>query len=90
METLLDLSILMIEEVTGWLKDIDDCNELSPLETVTIGGKLLFTEDLPEEMEEGGDFGFVECPLVQATQEGTLGTQLMVASLVSARPPATT
>jgi hypothetical protein len=45
METLLDLSELMIVDVTGRLKAVDD-HEQQPLsEPVTICGKLLFTEE---------------------------------------------
>jgi hypothetical protein len=45
METLLDLSKLPIEELTERLKVIDDREQLPSLELVTIGGKLLFTEE---------------------------------------------
>jgi hypothetical protein len=40
---LLDFSELMIK-VTGHLKAIDHREQLPPSEPVTIGGKLLFTE----------------------------------------------
>jgi hypothetical protein len=43
-EMLLDFSELMIEEVTGRLKAVDNREQLPPSELVTIGGKLLFTE----------------------------------------------
>jgi len=43
-ETMLDLSVLMIKEVTGRLKAVDEC-KLSPVEPTTAGGKLLLTED---------------------------------------------
>jgi len=44
-EMLLDFSELSIEEVMGRLKAIDNREQLSPSEPVTIGGKLLFTEE---------------------------------------------
>jgi hypothetical protein len=44
METLLDLSKLSIEDVTGRLKAVDDHNEPAS-DPVSIGGKLLFTEE---------------------------------------------
>jgi hypothetical protein len=44
-ETLLDFSELSIEEVTGRLKAVDNREQLPPSEPVTIGGKLLFTEE---------------------------------------------
>jgi hypothetical protein len=44
-ETLLDLSALSIEEVTGRLKAVDDRNEALPTNSVTSDGKLLFTEE---------------------------------------------
>ena len=43
-KTLLDFSELTIEEVTGRLKAVDHREQL-PSELVTIGGKLLFTEE---------------------------------------------
>jgi len=43
-ETMLDPSVLTIEEVTGRLKAIDD-RKLSPAEPTTAGGKLLLTEE---------------------------------------------
>jgi hypothetical protein len=43
-ETLLNFTELTIEEVTGHLKAIDYHEQLSS-EPVTIGGKLLFTEE---------------------------------------------
>lgn len=42
METLLDLSELTIEEVTGRLKAVNDCN-LSPVELTTLSEKLLLS-----------------------------------------------
>jgi hypothetical protein len=45
METLLDLSILSIEEVTRRLKAVDNHEEASPANPVSIDGKLLFTEE---------------------------------------------
>jgi uncharacterized membrane protein YgcG len=45
METLLDLSTLSIEEVTRWLKAVDDREEAPPTNTVSVDGKLLFTEE---------------------------------------------
>jgi uncharacterized protein YhaN len=42
---LLDFSELSIEEVMGRLKAIDNCEQLPPSEPVTIGGKLLLTEE---------------------------------------------
>ena len=42
METLLDLSTLTVEEVTGRLKAVED---REPPPTVTVGGKLYLTED---------------------------------------------
>ena len=45
METLLDFEDLTIEEVTGRLKAADDCEEAPPTEPVTIGSKLLYTEE---------------------------------------------
>jgi hypothetical protein len=44
-EMLLDFSELSIEEVTGRLKAVDNREQLPPSEPVTIGGKLLFTEE---------------------------------------------
>ena len=44
-EMLLDFSELSIEEVMGRLKAIDNREQLSPSEPVTIGGKLLFIEE---------------------------------------------
>jgi hypothetical protein len=44
-ETLLDLSTLSIEEVTGRLKAVDDRDEGVAGDPVSIGGKLLFTEE---------------------------------------------
>jgi hypothetical protein len=44
-EMLLDFSKLSIEEVTGRLKAVDNREQLPPSEPVTIGGKLLFTEE---------------------------------------------
>ena len=44
-EMLLDFSELSIEEVMGRLKAVDNREQLSPSEPVTIGGKLLFTEE---------------------------------------------
>ena len=44
-EMLLDFSELSIEEVTGRLKAVDNREQLRPSEPVTIGGKLLFTEE---------------------------------------------
>jgi hypothetical protein len=44
-EMLLDFSELSIEEVTGRLKAIDNHEQLASSEPVTIGGKLLFTEE---------------------------------------------
>jgi hypothetical protein len=45
METLLDFSTLSIEEVTGWLKAVDDCVKAPPANPVSTDGKLLFTEE---------------------------------------------
>jgi hypothetical protein len=45
METLLDLSTLTIEEVTGQLKAVDDHEEVSPANPVSADDKLLFTEE---------------------------------------------
>jgi hypothetical protein len=45
METLLDFSTLSIEEVTGWLKVVDDCVKAPPANPVSTDGKLLFTEE---------------------------------------------
>ena len=42
---LLDFSELSIEEVTGRLKAVDSREQQPPSEPVTIGGKLLFTEE---------------------------------------------
>ena len=42
---LLDFSELSIDEVMGRLKAVDNREQLPPLEPVTIGGKLLFTEE---------------------------------------------
>jgi hypothetical protein len=36
---------LSIEEVTGHLKAVDNSEQLPPLESITIGGKLLFNEE---------------------------------------------
>ncbi|XP_025813021.1 uncharacterized protein LOC112890328 [Panicum hallii] len=44
-ETLLDLSTLSIEEVTERLKAVDDRDEGVAGDPVSIGGKLLFTEE---------------------------------------------
>jgi hypothetical protein len=44
-EMLLDFFELSIEEVMGRLKAIDNHEQLSPSKPVTIGGKLLFTEE---------------------------------------------
>ncbi|XP_066341742.1 uncharacterized protein [Miscanthus floridulus] len=44
-EMLLDFSELSIEEVTGRLKAVDNREQLPLSEPVTIGGKLLFTEE---------------------------------------------
>jgi len=44
-EMLLDFSELSIEEVMGRLKAVDNREQLPPSEPVTIGGKLLFTEE---------------------------------------------
>ena len=44
-EMLLDFSELSIEEVMGRLKAVDNHEQLPPSEPVTIGGKLLFTEE---------------------------------------------
>jgi hypothetical protein len=44
-EALLDFSELSIEEVIGRLKDVDNRKQLPPSEPVTIGGKVLFTEE---------------------------------------------
>jgi len=44
-EMLLDFFELSIEEVMGRLKAVDNREQLSPSEPVTIGGKLLFTEE---------------------------------------------
>ena len=44
-EMLLDFSELKIEEVTGCLKAVDNREQLPPSELVTIGDKLLFTEE---------------------------------------------
>jgi hypothetical protein len=45
METLLDLSTLSIEEVTGRLKAVDDREEEPPTNPISANGKLLFTEE---------------------------------------------
>jgi hypothetical protein len=45
METLLDLSALSIEEVTGRLKAVDDRNEAPSTNSITSDGKLLFTKE---------------------------------------------
>jgi hypothetical protein len=45
METLLDFT-LMIKEVTMRLKAVDDREEPSSADPITIGGKLLFTKEL--------------------------------------------
>ena len=72
METLLDLSELMIVDVTGPLKAVDDCKQQPSLEPVTIRGKLLFgaVARLSAGAEEGGGFGFVEQPQASAVQAG--------------------
>lgn len=44
-ETLLDLCELTTEEVMSRIEAINDCKYLTPIETVTIGGNLLFTEE---------------------------------------------
>jgi hypothetical protein len=45
METLLGLSALSIEEVTGRLKAVDDRDEAPPTNSITSDGNLLFTEE---------------------------------------------
>jgi hypothetical protein len=45
METLLDFQDLTIEEVTRRLKMVDDLEEESASEPVSIGGKLMLTEE---------------------------------------------
>jgi hypothetical protein len=45
METLLDLSTLSIEEVTGRIKTVDDREEAPPTNPVSVDGKLLFSEE---------------------------------------------
>jgi hypothetical protein len=45
METLLDLLTLSIEEVTGWLKAVNDREEAPPTNSVSIDDKMLFTEE---------------------------------------------
>ena len=44
-EMLLDFSDLSIEEVTGRLKAVNNREQLPPSKPITIGGKLLFTEE---------------------------------------------
>ena len=44
-ETLLDFEELTIEEVTGRLKMVDDCDEAPPTELITVGGKLMYTKE---------------------------------------------
>jgi hypothetical protein len=45
METLLDLSTMSIEEVTGRLKAVDDHEEVPLANPISANGKLLFTEE---------------------------------------------
>jgi hypothetical protein len=42
-ETLLDLSTLSIEEVTGRLKAVDDREEVPPTNPILVDDKMLFT-----------------------------------------------
>ncbi|XP_066383834.1 uncharacterized protein [Miscanthus floridulus] len=57
-ETLLDFQDLTIEKVTGRLKTVDYLEEESPTEPITVGGKLMYTEEqwLAQQKEKkGGD-----------------------------------
>jgi hypothetical protein len=45
METLLDLSTLSIEEVTGRIKAVNDREEAPLANPISIDGKLLFAEE---------------------------------------------
>jgi hypothetical protein len=58
METLMDLSTLPIEEVTGRVKVVDDHEEPLPANLISVEGKLLFIEERwltrqNEKMQEG-------------------------------------
>jgi hypothetical protein len=58
-QTILDISALTIEEVTGWFKAVDDEEALAAGEAVSVGGKLHYAiehyhcDHLPEGAEEG-------------------------------------
>jgi hypothetical protein len=56
-ETLLDFQDLTIEEVTGRLKTVDDLEEESASEPVSVGGKLMLTEEqwLTWQKKKGGN-----------------------------------
>jgi hypothetical protein len=45
METLLNLSTLSIEEVTGWLKAVDNREEAPPANLISTDSKLLFNKE---------------------------------------------
>jgi hypothetical protein len=57
METLLDFQDLTIEEVTRRLKMVDDLEEESASEPVSIGGKLMLTEEqwFARQKKKGGN-----------------------------------
>jgi hypothetical protein len=44
-EQFLDFDMLTLEEVTGRLKAVDDREEQAPTEPITVGGKLMYTEE---------------------------------------------
>ena len=44
-ETLLDFQDLTIEEVAGRLKTVDDLEEEPPSEPISVGRKLMYTEE---------------------------------------------
>jgi hypothetical protein len=80
-ETLLDLSTLSIEEVTGQLKAVDDREEAPPANPVSADGKLLFTEEqwLARQKEKKKQEGSSSCkdrhrqPCKKSSDSGTGG-----------------
>ena len=44
-EQFLDFDMLTLEEATGRLKAVDDREEQAPTEPITVGGKLMYTEE---------------------------------------------
>jgi hypothetical protein len=51
-EMLLDFDQLMIEDVTGRLKSVQDREQARDSDSVTVGGKLLYTTDQWQAIEE--------------------------------------